>query len=174
LKRSKIITSFLFWGEEDMTTNADNELVIRLRNKLEIFKNIALKDFRTALWTNVYAVYSPKVYERTYSLLNAVSVSEVKQEGNTLYFDVYIDINKLNHTSVVSGHNYYNGKAIYSPALLDEGHRQEGYEDEDFFHNYPARNFMKKALEFIENDLKKSLVNIVILEIKKLGGKHKY
>lgn len=147
----------------------------KLKERLEMLKKIALEDFKKAIWINVYTKYKPKVYERTESLLNAVSVSEVKQDGNSIYFDLYIDINKLEHTSVVSGHNYYDGKAIYPPALVDEGHTQEGYEEtRDMFHDYPARDFMEEVYLFIKSDLQKTLTNMVKYEIKRLGGKSKY
>ena len=155
-------------------TNITYKLTERLKERLEMLKKIAIEDFKKAIWINVYTKYNPKVYERGYSLLNAVSATEVKKKGNSLYFDLYIDVHKLDHTSVVSGHNYYDGKAIYTPPLLDEGHKQDGYNEIDYFHNYPAADFMTEVLAFIKSDLEKTLANMVKYEIKKLGGKSKY
>ena len=64
----------------------------KLKERLEMLKKIAVEDFKKAIWINVYVRYKPVEYVRTYSMLNAVSVSEVKQVGNSLYFDVYIDV----------------------------------------------------------------------------------
>lgn len=149
-------------------------LTQRLKQRLEVLKKLAVEDFKKAIWINVYARYKPVQYIRTYSMIEAVSVSEVKQVGNSLYFDVYIDKNKLEHFSVVSGTNYYDGQEIYPPALVLEGHKQEGYDEIDYFRNYPAANFMTEVLAFIKSDLEKTLVDIVKYEIKRLGGKKKY
>lgn len=144
-------------------------LTERLKQRLEVLKSLVLEDFKKAVWINVYAKYNPKIYHRTYALINSLTVSEVKQEGNSIYFDVYFDKNKLTHYSVVSGSH-----DVYIPPLIDEGHKQQGYDKVDYFHNYPARNFMEEVLYFIKSDLNKVLRDMVKYEIKKLGGKNKY
>ncbi len=149
-------------------------LTDNLKKRLEVLKQLVLEDFKKAVWINVYVKYDPKVYERTYNLINSLTVSEVKQEGNFIYFDITFDRSKLTHYSVVSGTNVYNGQEIYIPSLIDEGHKQKGYDEIDYFHNYPVRNFMKEAIYFIKSDLNKVLGDMIKNEIKKLGGKSKY
>ena len=155
-------------------SNKNNNKTIRvltenLKNRLEVLKSLVLEDFKKAVWINVYVKYKPEVYKRTYALINSLTVSEIKQDGNSIYFDVYFDKNKLtSHYSVVSGSH-----DIYIPPLIDEGHKQQGYDEADQFRNYPARNFMEEALIFIKSDLNKVLRDIVKYEIKKLGGKNK-
>jgi hypothetical protein len=143
-------------------------LTQRLKQRLEVLKSLVLEDFKKAVWINVYVKYNPKVYERTYALINSLTVSEVKQEGNSIYFDITFDRSKLTHYSVVTG-----SSDVYIPPLIDESHKQQGYDKVDYFHNYPALNFMEEALIFIKSDLNKVLRDMVKYEIKKLGGKNK-
>lgn len=151
-----------------------DDLTIKLKQKLEINKNIYKKNLENAVIKNLYLAYTPKYYERTYSLLDSITMSDIRIENNILTFDLYFDPNKLEHWSVVSGSNIYKGKSIYTPPLLDEGHFEDGYSEVDYFHNYPGREFLSDALMQLKKDLQLSLKNLVYVELKKLGGKNKY
>jgi hypothetical protein len=150
------------------------QLTNRLRQRLNVIKELCKEDLKNAVYTNVYMFRTPVEYERTFSLLESISVSEVKTVGNTLSFRLYFDKSKLDHFSVITGTNTYDGKEIYIPPLLDEGHIQDGYNNVDYFHNYPNRHFITSSLERIKNDLNYTLKEVVKYEIKKLGGKSKY
>jgi len=155
-------------------SNKNNNKTIRvltenLKQRLEVLKGLVLEDFKKAVWINVYATYKPEIYKRTYSLINSLTVSEVKQENNSIYFDITFDKSKLTHYSLFS-----SNVDVYIPPLIDEGHKQNGYDKVDYFHNYPARNFIEEVLYFIKSDLNKVLKDMVKYEIKKLGGKNKY
>ena len=150
--------------------NLDNfslELKKQIIIKLESLKDKYLNILREKVIENVYLNYTPKEYQRTYSLVNSLT-AELKINGNNLMLNIFFDPAKLTHTSVVTG------EKVYIPPLLDEGHFQSGYSTVDYFHNYPATNFISDAIEEIKNDLNAELLNIVKYEIFKLGGKNKY
>jgi hypothetical protein len=159
---------FFYWSDLMPLSNIMFKLTNKLKLRLNIIKELCKEDLKNAVYTNVYMFRTPIEYERTFSLLNSISVSEVETVGNTLSFRLYFDKSKLNHFSVVSGTH------SYVPPLLDEGNTQDGYGDVDYFHNYPGRDFLTTSLERIKNDLNHTLKEVVKYEIKKLGGKSKY
>lgn len=136
--------------------------------KFERIKDIAIEDLKTEIDATVYNEW-PEVYEWTYSLKKSIT-GEVKFEGNKVIIQIYFDPSKLEHTSVVSDSSTYNGKEIFVPSLIDEGHYEEGYNQVDYFHIYPGAHFIQKAIDRIKQDLGTA----VLFTIKKTGGKSFY
>lgn len=111
-----------------------------------------------AIWDNIYASYSPKYYTRQYELLNSVS-SSFKIDGDSVEIKVFCDHNKMHHFSIV------DGQSTYIPPLLNYGYSWYGWEDQtpDYFHNRPESKFLEKAMEEIQKDMHKALINAVIV-----------
>jgi len=127
------------------------------KKKVDYIRGIGEQRLYEAIWDNVYMVYTPQYYTRTYELLNSVS-SSVEYGTTSIKINVFCDSNKMNHFA----HKPY-GTPVYVPVLLDGGHTQEGYEGtRDMYHDYPATNFLNDAIKQIEKDLSKMLANVII------------
>lgn len=100
----------------------------------------------------VYDSYTPEVYERTFSLLEAVD-SKVTNDGSLL---VYINEGVLDYFSVVDGSNQSKNVPFY----LNYGHK-DGTGIDNMYSNYPARNFIESAAERISNEfgIKVEIIN---------------
>lgn len=111
-----------------------------------------------AIWDNVYAVFTPRYYIRTYELLNSVS-SSFKIIGDQIEIKVFCDPEKMNHTSII------DNKPTYVAPLINYGFSWYGEEDSylDYFHNRPASHFLEKAMEQIQRDMQEMLISAVVV-----------
>ena len=163
---------FLFLWVVIRVDNLISQLTLELKKEIERMKPYFIGKLRDQVMKNVYAVYTPKVYERTYALIDSITVSDVRIKGSTIEFEIYFDPTKLSHYSVVTGDK------VYIPPLLDEGHFQKGYSEVDYFHVYPARNFLRDCIVELKNDLGRFLGDLSFVKsyakITKIGGKNKY
>lgn len=101
------------------------------QSELENIKNMAVNELKQSIQDNFYDAYEPKVYNRTYQLLDAVQ-GEIIMNSSGAEINIFLDSTLMEHPSVVDGEN------SYVPPLLYYGHRQQGYDAVDYFHNYPA------------------------------------
>lgn len=132
-----------------------------MQKQIDIIRGIGEHRLREAIWDNVYMTYTPKEYERTYQLLNAVS-SDFTINGDIVEIKVFLDPTKMNHYSVI------DGQSTYVPPLINYGFSWSGWEDQnppDYFHNRPESLFLEKAMKEIQNDMKKSLLNAIVTAI---------
>lgn len=62
-----------------------------------------------------YNSYEPKVYQRTYGLLNSLRISPITHSGNQFSISVYFDKGSATHPSI------FGGEEGFTPILLNEG-----------------------------------------------------
>jgi hypothetical protein len=100
----------------------------------------------------VYDSYTPEVYERTFSLLEAVD-SKITNDGSLL---VYINEGALDYYSVVDGSNQSKNVPFY----LNYGH-EDATGIDNMYHNYPSRNFIESSAKRISNEfgIKVEIIN---------------
>lgn len=113
----------------------------------QIFKEIKrdlVKLFRQAIQSEVYDKYHPKEYKRTYQLRNKVAISLDK---NTIY--VYCDVASMNYTSAI---NFMRDVSYAVPWFIQEGHNRNIPKPKPMYDIYPARHFLEKARELIQNE----------------------
>ncbi|NPV51798.1 MAG: hypothetical protein HPY60_11480 [Candidatus Methanofastidiosum sp.] len=89
-----------------------------LRQRLEVIKKLAVQDLRAAVQANVYDRRQPEFYERSFQLLESITASDVRLNGNTIEFEIFFDANKMNYKSL-SGDTSWNGKKINVAFLVD-------------------------------------------------------
>ena len=66
-------------------------------------KEVAKKELSKVVFTelkkfvkqNVYSAYNPSQYDRTYQLLNSVTIGELESSGKSIVCSVYFDPNKI-------------------------------------------------------------------------------
>lgn len=103
--------------------------------------------------TEVYDAYpDPKVYQRTYKLLQDVQVSDVQEQSDSLTIDIYAE-RKDDDKDIAK--------------LVEEGHNISGYRydfptDERFT---DPRPFMKSTMEVMEDEIKRSLDRKTIKQV---------
>ena len=76
-------------------------------------KEVAKKELSKVVFTeikkfvkqNVYTAYHPSQYDRTYQLLNSVTIGELESSGKSIICSVYFDPNKI---KPVSTDNFWN------------------------------------------------------------------
>jgi len=131
---------------------------VEFKKKVDYIRGVGEQRLYEAIWDNVYAVYTPQYYIRTYELLNSVS-SSVEYGNSSIKIKVFCDSEKMNHFSVV------DGLSTYVAPLIDYGFSWYGWEDTtpDYFHNRPESKFLEKAMEQIQNDMQKMLLEAVII-----------
>ena len=100
----------------------------------------------------VYDSYDPSMYERTFSLLEAVD-SRVNENGELL---IYINEGALDYFSVVDGSNQSKNVPFY----LNYGH-QDSTGIDNMYHTYPARNFIESAAKRMSDEfgMKVEIIN---------------
>jgi len=76
---------------------------------------------RKYLYERLYS-YSPKVYERTYELMNSITRSKAIKTANGYEIEVYFDTDKI-HGNSLTGQHYEYGKDIseYIPWMAEDG-----------------------------------------------------
>jgi hypothetical protein len=134
---------------------------------------------------NVYAAYIPRVYVRTYQLLNAITLSDIKivntPAGTEVEFEVYFDSNKMHHTSVVSGTEYWNGQKVNVPYFINYGHSNDmvfmsriHYGGFRYMYDvYPARHFLEDMMNEFKKKLETVFANKIVILMNKVGD-YKY
>jgi len=131
---------------------------VEFKKKVDSIRGIGEQRLYEAIWDNVYMVYTPKYYTRTYELLNSVS-SSVEYGTTSIKIKVFCDSSKMNHFSVV------DWQQTYVAPLINYGFSWNGWEDTpyDYFHNRPESKFLEKAIEKIQNDMQKMLLDAVVV-----------
>ena len=128
------------------------------KKKVDYIRGVGEQRLYEAIWDNLYMSYSPKYYERTYQLLNSVS-SSVKFNTTSFEIKVFCDSEKMDHFSVV------DGQPTYVAPLMNYGYSWNGWESTtpDYFHNRPESKFLEKAMEKIQGDMQKMLLDAVVV-----------
>jgi len=129
------------------------------KKKVDYIRGVGEQRLYEAIWDNIYATYTPQYYTRTYELLNSVS-SSVKYNTTSVEIKVFCDSEKMNHFSVV------DGQPTYVAPLMNYGFSWNGWEDQsppDYFHNRPESKFIEKAIEKIQSDMQKMLLDAVVV-----------
>jgi len=122
---------------------------------------------------NLYERRDPTTYERTYQLVNSITLSDIKIDSTgKISFEIFFDNSKMHHTSVVSGTEYWNGKKINVPYLVNDGHYNSNGSI-PWFDDYPGAFFIEDSIEKIRQDIKEQLYKMINLEIKRIGD-YKY
>jgi len=132
---------------------------VEFKKKVDYIRGVGEQRLYEAIWDNVYMTYNPKYYERTYQLLNSVS-SSVKFNTTSFEIKVFCDSEKMDHFSVVDGQPTYVG------GLMNYGYSWNGWESQDppdYFHNRPESKFLEKAMEKIQGDMQKMLLDAVVV-----------
>lgn len=154
--------------EQQLQRTIEQKIRTQLNFKLQSLKNRLKKILKDSIKENVYDVYDPVVYSRTYELLNAVDITDVKIYGNEISFSLFLNSDLMNHESI------FNPEIEpYVPLLIEEGHVHKKYTT-PMFHRYPARKFIEKAIPQIEAELKKYIKDALNIEVKKIPGKPFY
>ena len=131
---------------------------VEFKKKVDYIRGVGEQRLYEAIWDNVYATYTPKYYIRQYELLNSVS-SSVKYNTTSVEIKVFCDSEKMNHFSLV------DGQPINVAPLINYGFSWNGWEDTsyDYFHNRPESKFLEKAIEKIQGDMQKMLLDAVVV-----------
>jgi hypothetical protein len=122
---------------------------------------------------NVYAEYQPRKYVRTYQLLNAITLSDIKiintSEGTEVEFEVYFDSAKMHHTSVVSKTEYWKGQRINVPYFINYGHHHPTKLEPAMFNQYPARHFIEDMMKEFKKKVEERFTRKITIMINKVG-----
>lgn len=105
--------------------------------------NTCREILQEAIQSEVYDKYNPKVYERTYQLLNNVRV-DIKNG----YTYVYVNTGNMKYTS-----NSKQEVSSWIPYWVEHGHNYSGQNGRFMYDYYPSRNYMRVAKERIEREL---------------------
>ncbi len=122
-----------------------NEIVQETTQEyLEMVQDDCKEMFISALETELYDVYTPRVYDRTGALKNNVTTRII---DNALF--VWVDINEGIYHSVVTGEDV-------SPHVADwvmvTGHNDNN-SIQNLYHHYQARSVLETVQKNIENEL---------------------
>lgn len=148
-------------------------LTKRLRQRLEVIKKLAVEDLRAAVQTNVYDRRQPEFYQRSFQLLESITASDVRLNGNTIEFEIFFDNSKMNHTTL-AGDTAWNGKKLNVAFLVDQGHyNPKGSivpgQPIPWLDDYPGAEFIQAAIEKIKEDLRDVIKGLVKVEVKRIG-----
>jgi hypothetical protein len=157
-KRFKSMKSLFKFLENDIEKGL-REVAIVISGKLQDF-----------LQKNWYNAHTPQSYERTYQLINSVSISDVEDNGNAFEVKVFFDSNKMNpipapsadmfpsYTNVTNGDTYWNGVSlsILVPYFVEQGQSSS-------IHSYKGVGSVEKTIKwarsgkFLSKAVKESL-----------------
>lgn len=107
--------------------------------------------FQQSIEICVYQYYNPKVYMRTFNLLNDI---DFKFEGNKLV--IYSNSREMDYRSLVDGSDVSN----YVSQWVESGHNDDSIVQNQY-HHYEGRNYLEYAKELIRNeyDLDVEIIN---------------
>lgn len=122
----------------------DRELERELNNYLKNIQNRCREILQDSIQSEVYDKYKPKVYERTYQLLNNVR-TEIK--NNVLY--VYVNTGNMHYEA-----NSPKGMDITKsvPFYVNYGHNNSNNPEPFMYNSYPSRNFIEETKRRIEEE----------------------
>jgi len=131
---------------------------VEFKRQIDIIRGIGEHRLREAIWDRVYEAYEPKVYKRTYELLNSVT-SSVDINGDNITIKVFLDHDKMNHFSVI------DGERTYVPPIVNYGFYWPDWWDSkpDYFHNRPESKFLEEAMLEIQKDMQKAFLDAVVV-----------
>lgn len=138
LQLSKDINSILKKDLENKLNNIAKDMIDKTKNNIR---------------QEVYSVYNPSKYERTYNLERSISKSKVEDTGNKLIISVFSD------DSIAQSYHMYNPKEPLEPYAANV---ELGIYDYNYPYTYnKPREFMKKTYEenkqFIVNKINKTV-----------------
>lgn len=147
----------------------NTNLTIKLKNRLEKVKELAVEDLRQELLATVYSE-KPTEYEWTYELLNSIDSTPVEIIGNRIHFKIFFNSEKRSHTS-----KFGDTAGIWADVvqLTNEGHHHPEY-DTPKLHQYEGWHYIERAMERIKKDLEAFLLDAIKIEIKKIPAKKFY
>jgi hypothetical protein len=86
------------------TYNNLDSLYKALGKQIEVSLNKTANDLvelaTKLIWEEFYQAYNPKVYERSYRLLNSVMKTNVKKSNNTYSVEIYLDPSGVDYNSI--------------------------------------------------------------------------
>lgn len=109
---------------------------------LDKVKDSLIHLFQESIEICVYQYYNPKVYMRTFNLLNDI---DFKFEGNKLV--IYSNSREMDYRSYVDDSDVSN----YVSEWVESGHNDNTI-GQSQYHHYEARNYLEYAKELIENE----------------------
>lgn len=126
-----------------------------LRYSAEVLENNVSKKvyniMRIYIDEKLYRTQSPENYQRTYELLNSLTISKIIKKGNNIYeVEVFFDTSKIHPYKSMIGWNKHmgtvgksNGKDVsrYIPGYMEYGHR-------GLYYQRPL-NFNKEAYDYL-------------------------
>lgn len=92
-----------------LATDLIMKLEKELSSQLNIIGDLLVEEVQQHIDTDVYAVYNPKVYERTENLKKSITKSKVDKNLNGISIDVYAD------DEVARSHHMYNTNEPMEP-----------------------------------------------------------
>lgn len=110
-RRHKTVSSLQNQLKRDIVESIQNEVT-----------NVAIETVQDNLRKSVYDVYAPQgeyAYDRTFELLNSVTVGNVKIGNKNVYFDIFMDTEKIG-SYVKESNAEWNQHASVDPMDVSE------------------------------------------------------
>lgn len=114
------------------------------------------QELHDTVWKKLYEAYTPKVYQRTYELLDSISKTEVKENSNGEYYVIiYYDTDKIFphvYDGFPNAHATSKGVDISNeiPHMVEYDYSYGKYKDNNGIH---AMDDVKKWIEIEFNKL---------------------
>jgi calcineurin-like phosphoesterase len=122
-------------------------LILEMQKEIRVITKDAEKLLKKNVQSELYDAYTPKVYQRTNELKNAITSTIGFNEGIA-----YFDNNLMNHTNA-----YGDDVGMFVPKWTDMGHKNNNGVD-NMYNNYPARNYVDKTIKQLEEKYGKNCV----------------
>ena len=149
-KRHQTVSSLQAYLKESIVDGIENEV-----------KSIAMRTIRRYIHQNVYQRYSPAEggYERTYELVDSITLGNINVGTKYITFDVFMDTSKINPYEQKSWNahanaDYTQDTSDYIPLWIEEGtdgslwDRDGAYYMQDSVRELDDRREIKFALYF--------------------------
>ena len=148
-----------------LNTYVRKQVELAIVSKVNIEVASLLRDYVKA---NVYDSYSPEYYERTYQLLDSITVGEVVNSGNKIICSIFFDANKIQqinmggfgnkHMSVYGYTDDRNNNPINQMIPYYMNYGTTG----SWIHNHQPSNFLEDTIQkmksgFLREELVKAL-----------------
>lgn len=142
--------------------------------QLRAIQAMAVSELQRAVQTTIYDSYSPKIYHRTYDLLNSITSGDLRVTTNSIEFKVYFDPEKMRHTSLYGSSKLGVAKGAYVDIAdwLNDGFSWGGIWEgtDDKFHDRSAAHFMEIAIAKIQANIAIRVQNAIVIEVKRIYG----
>ncbi len=145
-----------FGSTQDLQKHIQQITLTKIKSYLMNIVANVLKDYVNEL---VYEANDPSDYERTYELLNSITISDFKKVGNTYKIKVFFDNDKIN-TYITNDGEWNKHADIYGNSVADELPYYLEYGTNGSLHDKKPARFTQKTYEYFIN------TNRHIIELK--------